>query len=291
MNNDWLQIINRLSSPLEPLATELSALCEPMEGIRAVLFDIYGTMLISGSGDVGTLTKDVTPTALRAALTQQGIPTDRLAADAGLERMIHRHHTEARARGVDYPEVEITSVWQQMLSEWVQRGELPDDGSSVDLFQLALEYECRVNPVWPMPQLEACLAGLRDRQRLGIVSNAQFFTPWLFPALLGQTLEDLGFSNDMQYFSYEYGVAKPSPRLFLEAIGTLARHGIPPHQAVYVGNDMLNDIATAASVGLRTVLFAGDRRSLRLRASDPRVADCQPDGIITELGQLPDCFS
>ena len=35
---------------------------------------------------------------------------------------------------------------------------------------------------------------------------------------------------------------------------------------------MLNDVAAAAAVGMRTALFAGDERSLRKRDSDERVA-------------------
>jgi len=33
-------------------------------------------------------------------------------------------------------------------------------------------------------------------------------------------------------------------------------------KTLYVGNDMLNDIWTATEAGCRTVLFAGDQRSL-----------------------------
>ena len=53
---------------------------------------------------------------------------------------------------------------------------------------------------------------------------------------------------------------------------------------------MLNDIRTATELGLRTVLFAGDGRSLRWRREDPRVAGHVPDLVVTNLSQLADCL-
>jgi putative hydrolase of the HAD superfamily len=45
---------------------------------------------------------------------------------------------------------------------------------------------------------------------------------------------------------------------------------------------MLNDIQGAASAGFKTALFAGDRRSLRLRENDPRV-QTRPDAVLLRL--------
>jgi putative hydrolase of the HAD superfamily len=49
---------------------------------------------------------------------------------------------------------------------------------------------------------------------------------------------------------------------------------------------MRNDIWPAAAAGCQTVLFAGDARSLRLRADDPDVAGVVPDRVIIELAQI-----
>ena len=53
-----------------------------------------------------------------------------------------------------------------------------------------------------------------------------------------------------------------------------------------LGNDMLNDIYPARNVGFQTALFAGDKRSLRLRTEDPRCRDLTSDLVVTDLGQL-----
>ena len=54
-----------------------------------------------------------------------------------------------------------------------------------------------------------------------------------------------------------------------------------------VGNDVRNDLLGARAAGLRTALFAGDARSLRLRRDDPRSAAVCPDLVLTHLSQLP----
>ena len=54
-----------------------------------------------------------------------------------------------------------------------------------------------------------------------------------------------------------------------------------------VGNDVRNDLLGARAAGLRTALFAGDARSLRLRRDDPRCAAVCPDLVLTHLSQLP----
>ena len=64
------------------------------------------------------------------------------------------------------------------------------------------------------------------------------------------------------------------------------QYGINENETLYIGNDMLNDVYTAASCGLKTALFAGDKRSLRLRTDNPKVNGLSPDCIITELLQI-----
>ena len=84
------------------------------------------------------------------------------------------------------------------------------------------------------------------------------------------------------------GVAKPSPRLFQAAAAACERQGLPPAAVLYVGNDICNDIRPARQAGFQTALFAGDRRSLRLREDNPACRRVRPDLVITELPQLID---
>ena len=121
---------------------------------------------------------------------------------------------------------------------------------------------------------------------MGIISNAQFYTPWLFRWFLNEDPQGLGFDSDLIFYSYCYETAKPSATLFEMAAGRLADRGIQPNAVLYLGNDMRNDIYPARNAGFQTALFAGDNRSLRLRAEDPRCRDLKPDLVVTDLGQL-----
>ncbi len=290
---ELVDIFRRHARPLSPIATEATPRLSRIDGARAVLFDVYGTLLISASGEVGTV-RASDGDALSEALVAAGV---RLAAPVaeGAELLfatIRARHAELHAQGIEYPEVDICGMWERVLGELVRRG-LVDraDSQAVELQRLAAEYEARANPCWPMPQFEACLQQIaRAGMKIGIVSNAQFFSRLLFPALTGKTLDEWGFDPGLLFFSYEYGHGKPGPELYHRAAAALASRGGEPGEVVYVGNDMLNDVLPAAEVGFHTALFAGDRRSLRLREDDPRVGSLCPDLVLTDLGQLPDCL-
>jgi putative hydrolase of the HAD superfamily len=150
-----------------------------------------------------------------------------------------------------------------------------------------VEFEMIMNPVWPMPGLEKLLEHCRSCGiSLGIISNAQFFTPCLFEWLLQATPVQLGFDAELTWYSYRNGCAKPSPALFQKALRMLANRGIAPQHVAFIGNDMRNDIRPAWQTGFQTILFAGDSRSLRLREDDPLCKNLTPDMVVNHLNQL-----
>jgi putative hydrolase of the HAD superfamily len=270
-----------------------------MPGIRAVLFDIYGTLVISASGDIGLAGERDETDAFRAALDAAGVAPPPGAGPETLKDAIRRFHARRKSAGVEFPEVDILGMWREVLqveggdaATYSVPGPIPEGGSGSDdpLSRLAVEYECRVNPVWPMPGLEQVVAEIGERGvSLGIVSNAQFYTPLMLEAFLGNSLDDLGFDPAFCAFSYRLLEAKPSTRIYETALSGLARaHGIAPAQVLYVGNDILNDVWPAAKLGCRTALFAGDARSLRLRSDDDRCSRVVPDRVVTDLRQITD---
>jgi putative hydrolase of the HAD superfamily len=262
--------------------------------IGAVLWDVYGTMFMSASGDIGTTAQSDQGDALQQSLKAVGLGSCRSGQEGvrHLHEVIGQHHQQLRAQGIDYPEVDIVEIWRDALRAWERQGTIVDKAiSGVDLRRLAVEYESRANPVWPMPGLIKCLQELRNRGlRLGIVSNAQFFTLELFPALFGQSAQDLGFDPQLQYYSYQYHQAKPGEYLYSKARDALGQLGVRSEDIIYIGNDMLNDILPASELGFRTALFAGDARSLRLREDDQRVCGVTPDLVLTDLKQLGKCI-
>jgi len=286
--------VDRLCRPLRPLPTGMAARPRRMEGVRAVLFDIYGTLLISGSGDVGTAMQQSRDDALLAALDSAGIT---VGAERGADLsardlldIIKGRQESAREAGKNCPEVDIRAIWKEFLLE----KNLLEDPSLIDetsIEKLGLEYECRVNPVWPMPGWHECLQGL-EGFRLGIVSNAQFYTAIIMSRLLPGFPDGLGFDTQAIAYSYEILQSKPAPAIFEKPLAALDHiYGISPAETVYIGNDMLNDVWTASRFGIRTILFAGDSRSLRLREDDERCVNLSPDAVVTDLAQIPQLLS
>ena len=108
----------------------------------------------------------------------------------------------------------------------------------------------------------------------------------MFPAFLGRDLEGLGFWPDLQVYSYQEREGKPSTALYEKLATRLQAHAITPRETLYLGNDRRNDVWPAQQVGFKTVLFAGDQRSLRWRRDDERLANVQPDAVINGLWEL-----
>jgi putative hydrolase of the HAD superfamily len=283
-----------LSLEMVPQESGAKAVLRRLDDVRVVVFDVYGTLFISGSGDVGVAKECSDASALAESLADAGFQG--CLAKAGergvglMSEVIEEHHGVVRLETeTDSPEVDIVRVWADVCERLIGE-ELLDEPPALHslLPALAVRYECRVNPVWPMPGAKSVLNTLRNRFRLGLVSNAQFYTPLLFEALLERSVESLGFEPELCMWSYETGRSKPDTAMFKPLVKALAADGIKPYEIVYVGNDMLNDVYTAHESGLRTVLFAGDRRSLRLRRKESRCRGLEPDAVITELYQLPE---
>lgn len=218
-----------------------------LHGIRAVLFDVYGTLLASAAGESHP--------------------------DPELRALIARAHA---ASPHPHPEIDIREILAL----------LHPARSRAEIEALALRSEDACNPTAAMPGAAATLRELRARGlALGLVSNAQFYTLPVLERELGAPAAELGIDPGLCVFSYHLLRAKPDVFLFESARGLLADRGIPPAAALYVGNDVRNDIDPARAAGFRTALFAGDPSSLRLRGRS--VDDCGSDLVLAELRQLP----
>lgn len=112
--------------------------------------------------------------------------------------------------------------------------------------------------------------------RIGVLANS------IWPRAYHQGLfERDGVAEflDAQGYSAEIGVTKPHPEAFR---AVLAELGVSPAEAAYVGDRPYEDIAGAASLGLRTVLlthrwFLGDA---------VRPGDAVPTAVVHDLDEV-----
>lgn len=289
----WLDNTEKLA----PIATTFcpNLKYDSKDQIKAVIFDIYGTLLISSSGDIdqATLNEDNIRAAMEAGGfdLKSGKPELYSFLLNQLQIEIAAQHTALRSNGHPFPDVDIFKVWRAMFEEAEKKGLIKLNGNET-LADTIFVFEILSNKVYPMPGMKEVLLAIKKKGiPIGIVSNAQFYTPIIMNYFLTgefSNKQDIElFEEDLSVFSFKELRAKPDTKLFDKFLPALEqKYNILPHEAVFVGNDMLKDVYTATNSGLRTVLFAGDERSLRLREDDARVKGMFPDFIINDLSQL-----
>jgi len=217
-----------------------------LPSLRAVLFDVYGTLLKSSAGETHP--------------------------DPALHSLIEKAHA---ASPHPFPEVDIREIHAALHPEL----------SPTEIERLAMAHEQTINPASAMPGAVETLRELYLRGLLlGLVSNAQFYTVPALESCLGDSLSIFGIDSKLCIFSYHERRAKPDVHLFEIARDRLLERGIQPEEVLYVGNDVRNDIDPAKAIGFRTALFAGDETSLRLRGRDIRSSGA--DRVITDLRQI-----
>ena len=286
---DLTQIIRSLSKPLVPIPTGILPRLKQLNNIRAVIFDIYGTLFISASGDLGS--SELKDDLLYQALSETGFFIDKgkagLISSDSFRCTVNSQHNESKRNGIKYPEVDVVTIWGFLLRKWQEQELITGKISKARVKEFICRYEALTNPIWPMPFLLETLSWLSERYILGIISNAQFYTPLIFQSFLNTDLQELGFKEGLSVFSYLEGVAKPDLSLFEKLNKKLISFfNTPTENTLFIGNDIKNDIFPAQKAGMKTALFAGDKRSLRLYEDDDILKKCIPSVIITELSQI-----
>lgn len=288
-------LFNRIK-PLQPIETGYPVNDAPIDGIKAVLFDVYGTLIISASGDIGSSSWKGQSAVEVLYEFNIGI-SDKLSMEAlglhvvhSFEDSIINSHQLSQKQGLPHPEVDIIEIWKTVLNSLQKDGVITDIPKDLPYHRFALSFELYNNAVYPMPDMVKTLQDLHQKGLpLGIVSNAQYFTPMILKHFFEVDTFHAPlplFHERLQVYSFETGRAKPDVFLYELMAKNLSELGLHPEQCLYVGNDMLNDISPAAEVGFKTVLYAGDERSLRLRENHPRCVDCKPDRSVTSLSQI-----
>ncbi len=301
MGKDYLQYIERFLGnvhQMNPIPTAKVADYRPDPSIKAVIFDIYGTLLISGSGDIEE--SEVTPENISISLEYGGMKLMDHYANRedvlnnmlfSFKQEVFRHHDTARSPDYPFPEIDILKIWDKIIASQQENNVLLSNGKPC-LECFTFVFEVLSNPIFPMPGMSEVIQMLKGKGLpLGIISNAQFYTPVIMNYFLHHVISDAEsippFDSDLTLFSYKLMRAKPDRQLF-EIVKTAIqeKYALQPSQVLFVGNDMFRDIYPATNVGFKTALFAGDERSLRLRTDKTEVNKLYPDFVITDLLQI-----
>jgi len=215
--------------------------------VRAILFDIYGTLFRVGLPPADA---DQQWVQLFREELHMDPPMNRLAFAAACSRVVALRHQWARARGIRYPEVNWPTVVTEVLPA-VARLPVPARDRFIHRqMQLGRRIE-------PYTGAIETLRGLRaDRRLLGLVSNAQAYTReelrhWLEAAGMGLDT----FHPSLCFYSFEHGYAKPDPHVFQWVTVRLEALGVRPEETLMVGDRLDNDIEPARAFGWQSWHF------------------------------------
>ena len=289
---DYLEQLDKL----DPLPTDISGDWRPDGNIRACMFDIYGTLIISASGDIdqAEFSSQSLEMALRKAHIEIHAP-DAPSRQALLQKLledfrreIEKQHSRMNKQGIAHPEIIITDIWRRILKQYHKKHKIGlNKHSDIKIYTFLFEL------MYPMPYMQQVLNHLSQSGiPLGIISNAQFYTPMIMNHFLNgpmsETTHIRHFEPRLSVYSYQAGRSKPDVYLFHILTERLESHyGIKPEEALFIGNDMYKDIWPASQAGMKTALFAGDRRSLRLRPDHEEIKNLPPLFIIKDLRSVP----
>jgi putative hydrolase of the HAD superfamily len=283
------------------------ALSSSLHDIRAVIFDVYGTLIDYRKDAFGSpeARERSLLEAFEAVIAAFGVeeylramaPTARPSRTLSdfYNGLIAMEHQKLRQDQVQTPEVQIDRIWGLILLMLKRRGWDPSKlglGDDTDVARcMAYHYNfCALGRGFYPGVVDALSALVAANIRLGVVSNAQFYTPidlTLFARdQSGGRCEDYLelLDTDLIFYSYEYGIAKPGAFMFEKLFNALYEMQILPSQTVFVGNDLAADIEPAQRIGLRTAFFRGDRRSAFMGESAGKIV---PDISFASFGELP----
>jgi FMN phosphatase YigB (HAD superfamily) len=221
--------------------------------IRALIFDVYGTLLEVGPPPPDA---DVRWRQLCQDVLQTEAPLSRLDFSTATSKVIAQLHAAARARGIPWPEVCWPSVVAEIVPALAQLAPPAREEFLFRQIQTGHTTEMAGETASALRQFkdQACL--------LGIASNAQAYTlrelqEGMAPHRLGMDL----FERDLSFWSFQHGFSKPSPHVFRILTARLEARGVRPGQTIMVGDRLDNDIEPGKAQGWRTWLFspsAGD---------------------------------
>lgn len=209
--------------------------------IRAVVFDVYGTLL-----EVGPPPQDADArweTLFRETLRVEP-PVRRTEFVAVCTKIISEMHQTARECGIMYPEVNWPAVVTKAIPDLTRL-------QSNVLERFVVEQRRTLHTTRMQPEVADVLVRLKRRGCvLGIASNAQAYTLYELQAGLathGLTL-DL-FERALCFWSFEHGFSKPDPHVFRILTVRLEARGISPGQTVMVGDQLDTDIVPVRAAG------------------------------------------
>lgn len=292
-------------APPEPEPIKARPHLARLDGIRAILWNVYGTLLAIPFGELVfehpqpfvmsmSMEKTISQFKMWGSMSRKpGQPS---------EYMLHLYRTQldelrmAPSPGEKYPEIQAERLWEGLIKKLFQKDYQFDASfyGSLNEFSRKVAYFFHASL-----QGTACYSGAAAAIKAvsnsgiiqGLCADGQCFTTVQLQRGLQSQDETLRLESvmpDICVLSCDVNAKKPSERLFRAALDRLEERDISPGEVLHVGSRIDKYIVPAKRLGLRTALFAGDRNSLVATPEQLKDPASKPDVLLTELEQIAD---
>jgi hypothetical protein len=289
-------------APPEVDRPKVKAHLKRLPQVRAVTWNVYGTLLAISGGDLVfqhpndfvmnvALDKTVQEFKMWASMSRKpGQPADYM-------KIIYEQVLDEQRLappGEKHPEVAADRLWETIIKKLFQKdykfdanfyGSLNEYSRKVAFFFHASLQGTAAYPGAAVALRHVAGSGLVQ----GLHADGQCFTTvQLRRGLADQEPVDLDevLAPELCTLSYEVRGRKPSERLLRHSMQQLAKRGITPDQVLHVGSRIAQDVVPAKRLGMKTALFAGDRASLQATAEQLKEAPSRPDVMLSELSEI-----
>ena len=223
-----------------------------LKDIQAITFDCYGTLIDWEGGAKQSL----------RALLQKRRPRDTGLLRTEFLDELFGAWERAQWTRIQQSYAPYRQIAAESLEQVAAEHELPLSGADARAFADSIA-------TWqPFPDTAAALAKLKQKARLGIISNID-------DDILAASVARLGVEFDLLLTAEQARAYKPSPLPFQRA---LERLNLLPAQVAHAAFGFEYDITTAHALGFRTILVRRGRREF-----PPAPV---PDLIVADLGEL-----
>jgi FMN phosphatase YigB (HAD superfamily) len=277
----------------------------PLPGVRAVLWNVYGTLLSIAGGEVWfthpqafimqvALDKTVQEFKMWLSMSRRaGQPAEHLASI--YEQALLKQRMASGGGNERLPEVSSELLWTGVLKMLIQK----DYRFDATFYGSLNEFSRKVAYFFHRSlQGTACYPGAADAMlrlkarglRQGLLCDAQPFTTLQLQRGLAEQIPEIRLDNllddELRFLSCELRGRKPSERVFRKVQAAIQEQGLEPEEVLHIGNSVTRDLIPARRVGFRTALLAADKATLQATPEQLKEMNGRPDVLLTDLGQL-----
>ncbi len=292
-----------------PVPVRATPSVKRLDGVRVVLWDVYGTLLRISGGRFCLTPEPQTPleVALEKTIHEFNMWNSMYRKPGPPWKSMIQQYLDcherlsmvAARRSGDFVEPDLVDIWETIISRLFDKDYSYDE----DFYGNRRQFSEKVafffhNSLQAVEARSGAVQAIRDLHAIdvvqGLLADGQIFTfTQLLRALSEQgTLPPLGevFRPDAVLLSHELGIRNPSRSLFELIVDRLQSAGYRPEEILHVSCRLKTDLIPAKAVGMKTALLAAEKSGLEVSSEHLKDPKTRPDRLMTDLSQTARLF-